>query len=41
MRNTGEVKNSRLVGSAFVFAACYVVLLVVIFLMIVINDPHG
>ena len=41
MKNTGEVKNSRLVRSAFVFAACYVVLLVVMFLMIVINDPAG
>ncbi len=41
MKNAGEVKNSRLVRSAFVFAACYIVLLVVIFLMIVINDPHG
>ena len=41
MKNTGEVRNSRLVRSAFVFAACYVVLLVVMFLMIVINDPAG
>lgn len=41
MKNAGEVKNSRLVRSAFVFAACYIVLLVVIFLMIVINDPQG
>ncbi len=41
MKNAGEVKNSRLVRSAFVFAACYIVLLIVIFLMIVINDPHG
>ena len=41
MKNAGEVKNSRLVRSAFVFAACYIVLLVVIFLMIVINDPHS
>ena len=36
-----EVKNSRLVRSAFVFAGCYVFLLIVIFLMIVINDPSG
>ena len=41
MKNAGEVKNSRLVRSAFVFAACYIVLLVVIFLMIVINDPYS
>ena len=37
----GEVRNSRLVGSAFVFAACYIVLCLVMFLMIVINDPGG
>ena len=41
MKNAGEVKNSRLVRSAFVFAACFLVLLVVEFLMIVINDPDG
>lgn len=41
MKNAEEVKNSRLVRSAFVFAACYIVLLLVVFLMIVINDPHG
>ena len=35
------VRNSRLVGSAFVLAACYVFLCLVIFLMIVINDPSG
>ena len=42
---TGEeetgVRNFRLVGSAFVFAACYIFLCLVIFLMIVINDPNG
>ena len=37
----GAVCNSRLVGSAFVFAACYIILCLVIFLMIVINDPTG
>ena len=36
-----EVRNARLVGSAFVFAACYIFLCLVIFLMIVINDPSG
>ena len=36
-----EVRNSRLVGSAFVLAACYVFLCLIIFLMIVINDPAG
>ena len=35
------VRNSRLVGSAFVLAACYVFLCLIIFLMIVINDPGG
>ena len=35
------VRNFRLVRSAFVFAACYVLLCLVIFLMIVINDPDG
>ena len=37
----GAVCNSRLVGSAFVFVACYIILCLVIFLMIVINDPTG
>ena len=36
-----EVRNARLVGSAFVFAACYIFLCLVIFLMIVINDSSG
>ena len=41
MKATGEVKKSRLVGSAFLFALCYIILLVFIFLMIVLNDPSG
>ena len=41
MKNAEEVKKSRLVRSAFVFAACYIFLLAVILVMIVVNDPHG
>lgn len=40
MKNQGEKKErSTLVGSAFVLAGCYLLLCLVCFLMIVINDP--
>ena len=39
MKHEGEKKNGGLVGSALVLAACYIVLCLVCFVMIVINDP--
>ena len=39
MKHEGEKKGGGLVGSALTLAACYFVLCLVCFLMIVINDP--
>ncbi len=36
-----ERDKRRLVASAFVFLACYAMVLVVVFLMMVVNDPSG
>ena len=33
--------RKRIAGSVFVFFGCYLVMLFAIFLMIVVNDPHG
>ncbi len=37
----GKKYGRRLVASAFVFLACYVVMLAIVLLMIIINDVHG
>ena len=41
MNGPVQIKRSRLVRSALLFAVCYLVLLAVVFLMIVVNDTDG
>ncbi len=35
------INKRRLIGSGFMFAACYLLVLLVVFIMIVVNDIHG